>query len=137
MHSLLFADTTPNSGLACTAWEKDLLLSISPDDWEQIYLKIHKASINISTQKKQLQNSIGMVLYLHFHPQNLPRHFRLAGDVYLTGVPSCTYGRHALVFKPIRSTILAQKYPRMSYIAPQCNSYYTTPPSQKAFISNP
>lgn len=51
IHSLLFMGYHSNDNMACKTWEKDLSLSLTSDDWEQIYLNIHKGSINVSTQE--------------------------------------------------------------------------------------
>lgn len=51
MHSLLFSNIPSNTGRAFTTWKNDLSLSLSPEDWELIYLNIHKGSVNVSTQE--------------------------------------------------------------------------------------
>lgn len=51
IHNLLFTDYHPNDTLACKAWERELSLSLTLEDWEQIYLNIHKGSVNVSTQE--------------------------------------------------------------------------------------
>lgn len=46
-------DHNSNTSKACKAWEKDLILTLTPEDWETIFLNIHKGSINVSTQENR------------------------------------------------------------------------------------
>lgn len=51
MYSLLFLNVPSNIGRACKAWENELSLSMSREQWEQVYLNIHKGSVKVSTQE--------------------------------------------------------------------------------------
>lgn len=46
-----FGDYSTKSGKACTAWERDLGLDLSGDDWEAINTSIHKGSLYVSIQE--------------------------------------------------------------------------------------
>lgn len=48
---MLYFLLTNNDSKACKNWERDLSLSLSTDNWEQMFLNIHKGSINVSTQE--------------------------------------------------------------------------------------
>lgn len=50
-HSPLFTECQPNDSKACAAWQRDLYLSLTPEEWKKIYLNIYKGSINVSTQE--------------------------------------------------------------------------------------
>lgn len=41
-HSLHFMDCHPNNSTMCDLWERDLSLSLTPEEWGKIYLNIHK-----------------------------------------------------------------------------------------------
>lgn len=50
-HDLIFTDILAHESPACKLWEKDLDISISSENWEQIFLNIHKGSTNVTTQE--------------------------------------------------------------------------------------
>lgn len=49
--NLLFENLLPNTSNACTRWEEDLSFSLTDEQWERIFLNIHKGSLNVSTQE--------------------------------------------------------------------------------------
>lgn len=51
IHNLLFTDLKANESRSCRKWEADLSIQITEDRWEQIFLNIHKGSINVTTQE--------------------------------------------------------------------------------------
>lgn len=51
LYALLFSEHTPKSNIATRAWEKDLDLDLSDQEWENIYSYIHKGTINVSAQE--------------------------------------------------------------------------------------
>lgn len=51
IHNLLFETTSPKSGKACHAWERELKIELTEKQWERMFTIAHKGSINVLTQE--------------------------------------------------------------------------------------
>lgn len=49
--NLIFNNLKANESLACKKWEAELSISLTAENWEQIFLNIHKGSTNVTTQE--------------------------------------------------------------------------------------
>lgn len=51
LYAILFSDINPKSNIASRKWERELVIDLSDDEWENIFFCIHKGTINVSTQE--------------------------------------------------------------------------------------
>lgn len=51
IHSMLFASISLKDVKACQAWERELQIDLSEDNWECIFTIAHKGSLNVTTQE--------------------------------------------------------------------------------------
>lgn len=99
LHSLLFSEVPSNSGWACKTWENKLSLVLSPEEWERVYLSIHKGSVNVSTQENgyKIQTHWYRTPSLIHKPTQTFQTY--AGNANGMKKASCTFGGTVPLFK--------------------------------------
>lgn len=128
IQNLLFTDYHPNDTLVCKAWARDLSLSLTLEDWEQIYLNFHKGSVNVSTQengyKIQSRWYCTPALSTNLHQQSQ----KIAGDVIKNVARYYISGGHDHVSKSLGKKYNASplKWHHMILNYLQLSFFYTT-----------
>lgn len=83
LYAILFSDHNPKYNIASHKWERELIIDLSEEVWENILSCIHKGTINVSVQEngfKIFSRWYKTPLRLHKSPLSLPQ---LAGGVQM------------------------------------------------------